>query len=277
MNAKIDCSYCAGIVLYHPDLHTLCEQIKNLHNQVSHIYLIDNTPELDLSEKLAGCNKVSYTPNGANLGIAKALNQIMEKASCDGYSWVLTLDQDSSLPNDAVSYLYRIATSCPVNLGIVCPSFINRSSGSIVGTDGLIQECITSGSLTSVFAWKAVGGYNEWLFIDLVDFDFCARLNKADFKILQTSAVRLSHQLGSPKTKTIFGHKLSSPNYPPFRYYYQARNYLVFSHQHYKPFTNPSPLRLITSILLVEDDKYKKLKSVMDGIRDAKKYIKNCT
>lgn len=265
---------CAGIVLFNPDLKTLQAQLHDLKNQVAHIYLVDNTPNLNLSSNFTEDNTVTYIPNEENLGIAKALNQIMEAASRDGYEWVVTLDQDSTLPADSIKNYGAVISEYGNELAVVCPVFFNRSDNRIFGRDGFVQECITSGAFTSVTSWKSVGGYNEWYFIDLVDFEFCARLQDGGFKIYQTDSVQLSHQLGSPKTKKFLVIRFYSPNYSAFRYYYQARNYLVFKHQHYKPLTNPSPRKLVEMILEVDDNKLEKLKAVYRGVRDAKEYIK---
>lgn len=48
----------------------------------------------------------------------------------------------------------------------------NRLDGTILHSKCHEDECITSGSLTSVEAWQKIGGFDEWLEIDGVDFDF---------------------------------------------------------------------------------------------------------
>lgn len=48
-----------------------------------------------------------------------------------------------------------------------------------------IDFCITSASCTNLAVWKEVGGFDERLFIDLVDNEFCKRLIVSGYKILR--------------------------------------------------------------------------------------------
>lgn len=215
-NATYDIA--AGIVLFNPNAKELESSIQAIQNQVSRIYLIDNTPISVGQTSFNLPSNAIIVRNNNNLGIAKALNQIMEQAAEDGFEWVLTLDQDSVFPSDGISAYEAVFADIVEdknNLGMICPVFTNRSSGNITGKTGYVDDCITSGALVSVRAWKEVGGYNEDYFIDLVDFEFCARLNEAGYRIYQTEAVNLSHQLGYPKQITLFGRAIGSNNYPP--------------------------------------------------------------
>lgn len=272
---QISKEHCAaGITLYNSVAEQLLETIDSLKHQVEHIFIVDNTPDRNLSGQFTNQPAITYIPNKENRGIAAALNQIMQAANNAGYAWVLTMDQDSMFPNGGVSALSQKLTVLSPNTAAICPVFLNRSNNEIVGTEGYVEECITSGALTSTEAWSKVGGYNEWYFIDLVDFEFCARLRANGYKIYQTESVQLSHQLGFPKVTHFLGRTFSSFNYPAFRYYYQTRNYLVFEQTYQTPTTNPSPALLIQRILLVDDNKIEKLGAVLRGIRDARHYLK---
>lgn len=263
----------AGLVLFNPNIDLLRRSLDSIKGQVDDIIVVDNTPGADLSSQLTGYGNVVYVPNKANLGIAKALNQIMEKACDQGCNWVLTLDQDSIFPENGIGAFVEALKAIGPETAMLAPVFFNRSSNQRFGQTGYVDECITSGAFTSIEAWKQIGGYNEWYFIDMVDFEFCARLVKAGYLIYQTEEVILNHQLGYPKTKKLLGLTFSSSNYPAFRYYYQARNYLVYEFQYHKPFTNPSPKTLVKKILTVDDNKIEKLLAVHRGVLDARKRI----
>lgn len=274
-NQQISKKHCAaGITLYNSVAEQLQKTIDSLKGQVEHFFIVDNTPGRNLTEQFAKQPDITYIPNEENRGIAAALNQIMQAASNAGYAWVLTMDQDSVFPKNGVGVLTQKLAELSPNTAAICPVFLNRSNNDIVGTEAYVKECITSGAFTSVEAWHKVGGYNEWYFIDLVDFEFCARLRATGYKIYQTESVQLSHQLGSPKETHFLGLTFSSFNYPAFRYYYQTRNYLVFEQTYQTPTTNPSPTLLIKRILLVDDNKPEKLHAVLRGIRDARHHLK---
>ena len=264
----------AGIVLYHPDVSSVKRVVGSVLRQVSFVLLVDNTPGCDLSQDFKGLQGVEYLANRDNLGIAKALNQLMSRASELGFEWLLTLDQDSIFPEEGIGLYEKVISEHEEPIAIACPVFIDRKTQSKYGEEGFVECCITSGALTSVSAWFEVGGFNEWFFIDLVDFEFCARLRKAGYFIYQSNSVVLSHQIGNPKRIRLFGRTFSSSNHPPMRYYYQARNCLVFEYLYGLETTNPSPRGLVIKAVIVDDDKFKKLKAIIQGCIDAKKAIK---
>lgn len=266
----------AGVVLFNPVPNEVYTLINSIKDQVDHIFLVDNTPEKDLTKQFEDLRKATYLPNKKNYGIAKALNQLMEQAEKTGYDWLLTLDQDSVFPENGIDHFEKIITNTK-ELAIICPVFEDRGTGNLLGQEGFVDCCITSGALTSIKAWREAGKFDEWFFIDLVDFELCARLRQKGYKIYQTSSVVLSHQIGNPKTVKRFGRTISSSNHSAMRYYYQSRNYLVYKHLYGLETTNPSPKVLLIKTLAVDDNKLSKIFSIFKGILDGKKEIKKRT
>ena len=90
-------------------------------------------------------------------------------------------------------------------LGSLCPQCVDRNFKSELNNEDVIEvdKCITSASLVPVSAWNDVGGFNEELFIDFVDHDFCAKLKEHGYRILQIGSVKLSHELGKGKKYSI--------------------------------------------------------------------------
>ena len=41
--------------------------------------------------------------------------------------------------------------------------------------------------------FEAVGGFNEDQFIDLVDYDFCTKVRKKGYKVIQLSNIGMRH------------------------------------------------------------------------------------
>ncbi|HEM5150950.1 TPA: glycosyltransferase family 2 protein, partial [Streptococcus suis] len=218
----------AGIVTFNPNLKTLEDNILSVYNQVNEIVIVDNASEnVDrISEVIKQFSKIILIKNHENRGIACALNQLMNFGEINQYSYMLTLDQDSKCPSDYIQEMLpffkidkRIAVVAPVikdvNIGVV---------GHAPSPYGFVKTCITSGSVVSIEAWKEIGGYDELLFIDSVDFDFCYRLRKAKYLILQTDRKYLIHEIGNGEVKKIFCWKVNVTNHSPFRKYYISRN-----------------------------------------------------
>lgn len=195
----------AGIVLYRPDMDRLKQCLEHLSGQTGHIYIFDNSPDKICLEQTGHMTCLSEP---GNKGIAYALNRIMERAVLDGYRWVLTMDQDSVIPDGMVEdFMHYI--QCGEALGIVCPQVIDRRRAYMLEADRdkiqYIDMCITSASCTSVDAWEAVGRYDESLFIDLVDNEFCKRLTASGYKILQVNKWILDQEFGNitPKSERV--------------------------------------------------------------------------
>lgn len=139
------------------------KDIKNL------VYTIDNV-------------KLIYSKE--NIGIAAALNRLIKWGYDKKYKWMLSLDQDSICPNDYIDHMFLFLT-VRKNIGILAPVIVDRNIG-VVGhnpqrTYSRVNTCITSGTITSVAAWNIIGGYDEYMFIDLIDFEFCYHMRKVRF------------------------------------------------------------------------------------------------
>ena len=260
----------AGIVLFSPNVAFLKENIECLLKQVDHVFLVDNTEEKDgLKSVFLDDPNVTYVSDGVNKGIAKALNLLMELAEEKEYKWLLTLDQDSVVPEDFISDLMAFAVIDKI--AIIAPCYIDRNSGRQFGYDGLVETCITSGSLCLVEAWRSVGGFDEYMFIDMVDHEYCFRLRNADWKIYQTKSIVLNHAVGDSEYKTIFGYECCVMNHSAFRKYYQMRNSIYFDKKRGKFSPRASLICCVAwsvKVLLWEDDKINKIKAMIKGAKD---------
>lgn len=292
-------SIAAGIVVYNPDeTERLMKCLESILQQVERVYVFDNsTQTLDISFP----KEVVYQTEHNNLGIAFALNRIMEQARNDGYTWVITMDQDSVLPNDLVSE-YKKNILEP-DVGIICPQVIDsRRAYMEINKEPAkeyIDECITSGSCTSVEIWERVGGFDEWLFIDLVDNEFCKRLVVSGYKILRLNKLVINQEFGKiiPKSykEQQFWIRLSkilhNPNVAKFSYkkfvsamrvYYTNRNIIyvnrkmrnygptAYGNYNCKGYIGFLVCFCVPSILRAQDKK-KVIKAIVNGIRDGRK------
>ena len=87
----------ATVIWYNPGNENI-GNIWTYLNYFEKLFIIDNSKNSnkELSKKLES-TKVKYIYNeGKNLGISGALNLACEKAIKEGFSWILTMDQDSS-------------------------------------------------------------------------------------------------------------------------------------------------------------------------------------
>lgn len=192
-------SRCAvGVVTYNPDVPRLTENLASSSLQTDWIVVVDNGSEnvAEIEGLLRGFGSVSLIKNDKNHGLATALNQVASIAQANNREHVLLLDQDSVPAPDMLEILYRQVCE---DTAIVCPLVIDRNEKVVEYDAKLIRavdRTITSGSLLNLRAWSSVGGYDERLFVDWVDFEFCDNLRLHGYRMVRTFATTLLHELG---------------------------------------------------------------------------------
>lgn len=262
----------AGIVTYNPDSADLSKSVPTLVRQLDRVVIVDNGSDNlpSIRDVLKPYPQVLLIENQRNEGIAKALNQIFSWGRSHGYPWILTLDDDSEIPPTMMRGYEDYLDRCDRNVGIVCPLLKNRRDGTIFHSKRSVDECITSGSLTRVAAWEAVGGFDEWLFIDGVDFDFSRRMVRAGYEIHECGSVIMPHQIGRSRSIDVLGRHPIIWNHSAFRQYYIQRNapYVDFKLGTYSPIR--ARLRFLKDLVFVliwEDDKWAKVRAMVRGWR----------
>lgn len=267
----------AVCVLYNPILEEVMENITSYLNSVDKVYIVDNSDKHIVNESdFLYNNRLVYINNGKNLGIAKALNIAAYLAIEGGYEWLLTMDQDSKAYPNMLTYMMEYINKIDVeHIGIVAaqPDSIRRHS---MRTDGItfMDTVITSGNLVNLIAYKKVGGYVDELFIDYVDHFFCLSLREKGFSIVQVNKALLNHHLGNSKGKYVGNLKLVITHHNFIRRYYITRNRFYL----YKKFWYKYPFFVFADflrffkelffILMYEQDKKKKMKSIIGGLVD---------
>jgi len=227
----------AVVILYHPDVKTV-ENVLSYANAVDQVYLYDNseTSHEHLFRHLTQQLNCVYIFNGNNRGIGAAINETARMAESEGADWLFTFDQDSKADAEMVPQMRKYIESIDYRdcIGIVAPRIVSpidtRPDDSYIQEEPYIMyvsTVIQSGALHNLSAFKKVGGYDERLFIDYVDFDYCVRCRLAGFVIAKIPGAAIYHQEDSPfEVQEINGSKRFMGKYSPQRYYYQCRNML---------------------------------------------------
>lgn len=269
----------AGIVTYHPDVVLLEKNIRAAAEQADRVVIVDNhSANIQEIENICRANDVLLVKNQSNQGIAKAMNQIFQVAVERECQWVLTLDQDSVLPEGFVERSREIQKGKPeLKIGIIAPRVYDVNmdfywKAGHAEYDSYVGACISSGSFIQVKMYQKIGGFDEMLFIDLVDTDFCVRAGLAGYKILVLHNYVLKHSIGSGKMKKIFGIKIPVMHHSAERKYYMARNRVLYARRYakfkgtYKSFVVLYIIYMLGSTVLFERQKIKKCLYIMKGI-----------
>ena len=287
------CKVAAIIISYNPD-NNLLDSVNLLINQVDKIIIVDNGSE---SQKKKNINlikdidnkKIEVIFNEENLGIATALNIGVKEALNQGYNWILTMDQDSKASSNMVEKMLEVYNTIDESerkeILSIFPNFVDERIQSIEENSNMnsyeyVDADITSGNLLRKEVFEKVGFFDDSLFIDLVDTDFCMRLNEKGIKMIKIRDAVLYHSLGESKTiKGILG-SFNTSNHSALRRYYMTRNrfYIWEKYKGLNSFTLNRDKKLFkkefVKIILGEKDKVNKIKMVLRGYKDYKKGIK---
>jgi rhamnosyltransferase len=273
----------ALIIAYNPDIYKLLKIVAFLKSEVDFI-IIGNNSDFDLSIEEDNIKIFNFQKN---LGIAAAQSIGMKWAFQNGSDFVLLLDQDS-YPDpgsiDKLLYSYFMLTMKGYNIGMIgmrdydkdtgrCSRAIMSKGKKIDGYNCVIESAIiSSGSLIPRKAYEKIGGMEDRLFIDSVDFEYCWRLQANGFLTIRNNESLLAHKLGQRSKKIISIMHVAV--FAPFRHYYQFRNVLLLMKRSYVPLYWKVSyfIKLIFQLFIypfVFDDGKKRLRYMLYGIRDA--------
>lgn len=276
----------AVLVTYHPD-SAVFGNILKLSEQVNELIIVDNGSPEDFWKQLGERYpevKFRKITNPKNLGIATAFNLGARALLETGCDFVMTFDQDSTLPPDYVKQLleaYFEARKIFGEIGIFGTYFRDENSGIVfpnhfkASSDFVIAaSTISSGNLIPAQTFSKIGFFRDDFFIDAVDTEFHLRAHDAGIPLVLTRKIVLPHCIGQQKIARLFGIEfpLTSHNY--IRRYYMARNktlnYKKFAFAHSAWFRSEIRMFLgdFLTMIFYEKDKLRKLQYTFKGIFD---------
>jgi len=273
----------ATVILYNPE-DDVFENIASYAKSVDSLIVVDNSTKHNqklITKLQKSFSNLLYINNEANLGIAQALNIGCNKAIELNYEWILTMDQDSRFINftDYLVCLEKLQNDKKIAI-LAANTNYNETMDLPQQADCQTKEvlsAITSANFVNLEKFQEIGGFDEKLFIDLVDYDFSLNMQEAGYKILELPFIYVKHSLGEVfHRKNLITRKVRAKiEHNPQRVYYFTRNYLYVAAKHRNFF--PKQLGLlktlnmlfihqVTKILLYEDKKIQKLKAKFLGL-----------
>lgn len=278
MTEKSPVSVCAVIVTYNP-ADDLLQNVMMLSPQVGAVVIVDNGSRAAVLERLQSLEEkgsCTVIRNGSNLGVAAALNIGFRFAIDNRYEWIVAFDQDSTVNDGFIRALLDTAAAAPA-AGLISPTYIDRQlrieMPMPTSRSGEPLTAMTSGSMLHRSTFLQAGPFDERLFIDLVDSEYCLRIRSMGMHIARSDRAVLLHSLGNTSFRRFLGRKLVASNHTPARRYYMTRNRL-FVLFHYARDWNwiRSDLyeifRELLAILFVEKQKLAKIGYMMRGAFD---------
>jgi rhamnosyltransferase len=216
-----------------------------------------------------------------NNGISAVLNVAALKAIQNGNDILLTMDQDSFFSKEMInkysSFVDSLNWSKTSVVGVAPKDYDNhvlleKNLEPAILTP--VQLLITSGSFLNLKLFSLVGGFDERLFIDWVDYDYCLRSILSGYSVCLASNIYLFHVGGTPYK--FLGRKIAL--YSPDRYYYIFRNHLYMWRKYIKYFPKLIFKNILVNIFLsilpniiLSKNKVKFIVSLNRAVRDIPK------
>ena len=268
----------AVVILYNPN-RLVIKNILTYHSFLENIVVVDNseTANEEILNDLKKMLKIHLIVNQENKGIATALNQGIQKAILLGGEWILTMDQDSYFEGDMLKNYFKLFDDLndKVKIAALGPNYEKENSLEQIIK---VENLITSGTLLNADVFNKIKGYDEKLFIDEVDNDYCYRAQLEGYDLYQCNNIFMNHALGNKKQITsIFGSKKTRILHSPIRLYYIVRNSLYMSEKYKNVFpiaikkTNRDVIVRIKNNLLYGSEKWSTIKFLLLGILHFKK------
>lgn len=269
-----------GVTLYNPELKQI-EYIKLLGEKQknSKIIIIDNT--------LQGCNakgyfeedNIIYVADGINYGLSVAFNKIIdisneiikERNEIGDANYLLLIDQDSQFDlNILDAFLNEVIKRNDEKIGIYSCRTSPQNEVEFASSKYSVtfqDWVISSGSVLNLnVVIKKNIRYDENIFIDHVDYDFCNRL-----KSHQLSIITLNNYFFTQKLGYIYKNNCC---HSPIRFYYMMRDQLYLNSKYSSSriknyYYNLKSIRnYIILVFSKEDNKIKKIQFILRGIFD---------
>ena len=263
-------------VLYKPKEEYI-RNIKQFCKGVDCLLIIDNSPSSNEEsvKKLGKEITVIYLyQNGHNLGLCKAINIGMGELIKRGYRWGLYVDQDSKYCNDVLTIYKKVIDSYAGTIGVIGPQheFDRRR---LKRRNGYREKewLMTSGCLFNLKVFDSIGGFDERIFLDGLDVEYCLRCKKMGYKVIQCREAVVHHHPANTKEISLGSIKLKYGWDKPVRYYYKIRADVYMLHNYMTFYCVVDLLVKLVKIVVLFDDKKTYLNAYKYGIRDARKEV----
>lgn len=267
-----------GIIpLYKPSKDDFLN-IEKYVNRLDYCFLLDDTgvDNKEICQDLVNINpkKIEYVCNAGNIGLCASVNNGFKLAVNKGADWVLIMNPDGTFQNDALSiYKEYIENNDTTEIAIIAPVFnLDRKKRDAGRGTRFVHFPDMSGCLYSTKVANKIGFYDPKTYFYSLDVEYCIRVRKEGYKIVECSEAVLNHHPAETYnvklfSKTVFKCGKDTPQ----RYYYQFRTG-YYIHKKYHDFYNfaISTYKWLKVVLFFENKK-EYFRFIKLGIEDAKR------
>jgi rhamnosyltransferase len=232
--------FVAAVIITYNCYTSIERTILAVANQVSRMIIVDNGSEPEALNSIRSAidrnrlQSCEFLPQDRNLGIGAALNVGVRAALAAGAEYVLTLDDDTEIFPGAVAELVRCCMDHEgQHVGIVgarwiTPDTFAETSCGEQDAPRSVEQLPSAGCLIRREAFESVGMFREDYFLDFTDYEYCARIIGAGWRMLICPAATVFQRRGDVILRPFFGRTVAVTNYPAERLFLLCRNGIVF-------------------------------------------------
>lgn len=159
---------------------------------------------------------IEYHAATENTGLSLAYNQALRFALLNGYDWLLTLDQDTSLPPNFLLRVTEVAAAIEDDPSIaaiaplisdggvhISPTWFLADAlpryydGSTVGIGHRRTYAFNSAASLRVASLVEVGGYNPWFWLDCSDEYIFRQFQRHNMRVFVAGDLEVAHDFAS--------------------------------------------------------------------------------
>lgn len=232
-------NFAACVILYNPKKEDIAN-ILTYVNKVKKVYVFDNTEGKNNENLFQNFENVSYFWDNENKGIAIRLNEGCKKAIAENFDYLLTMDQDSSFLEENIDQYFNAILNFEEKekVAVYGLEYAANDSNDTTPEYNEVDHLITSASILNLKLYHEIGGFDENLFIDGVDIEYCYSALSKGFKNIKFGRVFFNHTLGI-RTKrgsvfTLYLFKKYVAVHSSLRVYYMQRNMLYIKNKYGK-------------------------------------------
>ena len=188
-----------------------------------------------------------------NIGIAAALNRGLAHAMAQGAAYAVLFDHDSvPMANMVATLRHALQTSPHARAAATAPCiryalpdikcrwpqtqdpgyYFKFVYAAHLRQPTPVDLAISSGMLLNLEVWKKLGGFDESLFIDLVDTEYCLLMRSQGYKLLACPGAELQHSLGDVDRRKLGNIKMFPTHHSAMRHFYINRNRWVLTERY---------------------------------------------
>lgn len=265
------------VAMYMPQKKEI-DNISKYISQLDYCYLLDDSAK-DNSKAVDSLikkfpEKVEYHMNVQNIGLVRSVNNGFKLAIEKGADWILVMNPDGTFKNDAISIFKKYIEKNDIKkVGIICPRYNidRRPINEGIGTKE-VKYPDMSGCLYNAKVLKKIGFYDENTYFYGLDLEYCIRIKKNGYKIIECSEAVLNHKPAETFDIKLFGKTIMKCGKDtPQRYYYQFRSAYYIIKKYHSFYCFAFHIYKVFKVIMFFDDKKEYFKMIRLGIKDAKK------